>query len=145
MQLGYFWYSLLYSCISLITMTEKEKLYETLGELLYVVAKSDGVIQDAEREALQNMLKGYDWAEQIEWSFNYEESIDADIDDLYKKVISICHRLGPSPEYVEFIEAMKTIAAAADGIDEAESRVMDSFSKDLIARFQHDIENMNEQ
>ena len=123
-------------------MTEKEKLYETLGELLYVVAKSDGVIQDAEREALQSLLKDHAWAEQIEWSFNDEEAQDADIDDLYKKVISICHRLGPSPEYAEFIEAMKTIATAADGIDAAERKVMNSFSKDLIARFQNDIDNM---
>lgn len=126
-------------------MTEKEKLYETLGELLYVVAKSDGVVQDAEREALQSLLQGHAWAEQIEWSFNYEESQDADINDLYKKVISICHRMGPSPEYAEFIEAMKTIAAAADGIDEAESKVMNSFSKDLIARFQNDIDNLKRQ
>ena len=57
-------------------MKDEEKLYETLGELLYVVAKADGVIQDDEREAIQNLLKNHKSAEEIKWSFNYEESKD---------------------------------------------------------------------
>lgn len=125
-------------------MTEKEKLYETLGELLFVVAKADGVVQAEEREAFQALLKGHAWAEEIEWSFNFEEANASDIDDLYQKVINVCHRIGPSPEYNEFIKAMKKIATASDGIDEKESAIVSSFSKDLISRFQNDIEKLKE-
>ena len=40
-------------------MTDKEKLYETLGELLYAIAKADGVIQAEEKEALEKMFKNH--------------------------------------------------------------------------------------
>lgn len=124
-------------------MTDKEKLYETLGELLYVVAKADGVIQTEERAALKEILKGHEWANQIEWSFNYEESKQPTIDDLYNKVITVCHRIGPSPVYDEFIKSMKILAEASDGIDKDESKIIRSFSNDLIARFKKDIEGIS--
>lgn len=121
-------------------MTPKEKLYETLGELLYVVAKADGVIQEAEKEALEQLLTAHPWANEVMWSFNYEAAHKPDIADLYVKVISYCHRYGPAPEYDEFIDAMKTIAEAADGVVAEEHKVITSFSKDLIIRFRRDLE-----
>jgi len=123
-------------------MTDKEQLYETLGELIYVIAKSDGEIQIEERTAMENLLKNHKWAKEIKWSFNYEESKQPSIDDLYKKVITVCHRIGPSPLYNEFIEAMKTIAEASNGIDNNETKVISSFSADLIERFKKDIEKI---
>ena len=123
-------------------MTDTEKLYETLGELLYVVALSDGIIQASERNALKEILKTHTWAQEVNWSFNYEESKTADIDDLYQKVIAVCHRIGPSPVYNEFIESMSLLAQASDGIDENESKIINSFSSDLIARFKKDIEKL---
>jgi len=50
-------------------MSEKEKLYETLGELLYVIAKADGLIQEEERASLDELLKSHSWAKEIKWSF----------------------------------------------------------------------------
>ena len=61
-------------------MTEKEKLYEVLGELLYVIAKTDGVIQNEEREALRLLLKDHSWAADVNWSFNYEESKNSSVE-----------------------------------------------------------------
>ena len=37
-------------------MTDKEKLYETLGELLYAVALADGIIQKSEKNSLKELL-----------------------------------------------------------------------------------------
>ena len=37
-------------------MTDTEKLYETMGELLYVLAKADGVIQEEEVNKLNELL-----------------------------------------------------------------------------------------
>ena len=123
-------------------MTEKEKLYEVLGELLYVIAKTDGVIQNEEREALRLLLKDHSWAADVNWSFNYEESKNSSVEEIYKKVISFCQNYGPTPEYDEFIGAMKLVANASEGIDENESQIINSFSKDLIERFQHDLDNI---
>ena len=123
-------------------MTEKEKLYETLGELLFAIAKADGVIQNEEKDSLNELLRNHSWASEIKWSFNYEATNNASVEETYKKVINFCHRFGPTPEYEEFIEAMKIVAKASNGIDHKESEIISSFSSDLIERFQRDLEKM---
>ena len=125
-------------------MTDQEKLYETLGELLFVIAKADGVIQDEERDALTKLLKDHSWATDIEWSFNYEESKQPSIEDLYDKVIIACHRVGPSPIYTEFISSMETVASASNGVDKDEDGLIKSFSADLIKRFSEDIDKLKD-
>lgn len=121
-------------------MTNQEKLYEVLGELLYAIAKADGIIQNEEKEALNELLSKHTWASEIKWSFNYEESKNSSMEDTYNKVINFCHGYGPSPVYEEFIDAMKFVANASEGIDENETKMIDSFSRDLIARFQKDLD-----
>ncbi len=125
-----------------MTIRTKAKLYETLGELLYAVAKADGIVQNEEKAALTDLLKGHEWAKEIQWSFDYEASKNAEPEDLYNKVISYCHSLGPSPEYKEFIRSMQAIAEAANGVDRRESRMIHSFSKDLVERFLRDLEKL---
>ncbi len=120
-------------------MTKKERLYETLGELLFVIAKADGVIQDEERETLNELLKSHAWAGDIKWSFNYEESKNSSVEETYKKVIGFCEAYGPTEEYDEFIDAMKLIAKSSQGIDEKEAEIISAFSSDLIERFQRDV------
>ncbi len=119
-------------------MRDEGKLYETMGELLYAVAKADGVIQNDENEALQNILKNHKWKDEINWSFNYEVSKQNSVEEVYSKVIAVCDRIGPSPIYKEFIEAMELVSNANNGVDENEAKVMNSFSADLIARFKKD-------
>ena len=123
-------------------MKNTEKLYEILGELLYAVAKADGVIQEAEKDALINLLKSHSYKSEILWSFEYETSKDFPVEDIYNKVINYCHTYGPAPEYKEFIDAMTVIAEAADGVDKNESKVINSFSKDLLERFKRDTDKM---
>ena len=120
-------------------MTEKEKLYEVMGELLFAVAKADGIVQEQEKESLKSLLSNHPWANEIMWSFNYEDKKQSSVEDLYKKVISFCQSYGPASEYKEFVEAMKVIADSSNGIDEQESSIINSFSEDLITRFQEDI------
>ena len=123
-------------------MTDQEKLYETLGELLFCIAKADGVIQEEEKVALKRLLKNHAWANEIQWSFNYEESKNATLEETYNKVISYCHSYGPTPIYNEFIDAMNTIAKSSDGIDENEAYIIQSFSADLIERFLRDVQRL---
>ena len=91
-------------------MKANEKLYETLGELLYAVAKADGVIQKEETDKLDQLLASHPWVKEIKWSFNYEVSKNSSVEEIYKKVISFCQGYGPSIVYPEFIDSMKAIA-----------------------------------
>lgn len=120
-------------------MIDTEKLYETLGELIYAVAMADGIIKDSEREALKDLLKDHSWAKEINWSFNYEESKQNSVEDAYSKVISVCTRIGPSPIYKEFIESMELLANADGVVDTEEQNIINSFSNDLIERFKKDV------
>ena len=123
-------------------MQKLEKLYEVMGELLYAVAKADGVIQPEEKEALKSLLKNHALKDEILWSFEYEEGKESSVEEVYQKVINFCHGYGPAHQYQEFIAAMKAIAEAANGVDENESKIINSFSKDLLARFQRDAEKL---
>lgn len=125
-------------------MKKEEKLYEVLGELLYAVATADGVIQVEEREALQNLFNNHEYGDEVKWSFEYEESKNSSLEETYKKVINFCHGYGATPIYREFIEAMEIIAKAADGGDQEETAVINSFSTDLIKRFQKDADELME-
>jgi uncharacterized tellurite resistance protein B-like protein len=40
-------------------MDKTERLYDVLGEMLYVVAMADGVIQAEERQALKKFLSNH--------------------------------------------------------------------------------------
>jgi uncharacterized tellurite resistance protein B-like protein len=123
-------------------MRDNERLYDTLGELLYVVAMADGIIQQEELDTLNDLLKDHTWAKEIKWSFDYEAGKAKDIEDTYNKVINFCHSHGPSVVYPEFIESMKTLAEASNGIDTNEDKVISSFSSDLIARLQADLDKI---
>lgn len=124
-------------------MKKVERLYEVMGELLYAIAKADGVIQKEEKDALKTLLSKHSFGSDIIWSFEYEESKDSSVEEIYNKVINFCHSYGPAPQYDEFIEAMKIIAEASNGIDADESKVITSFSKDLMQRFKNDLERLS--
>lgn len=123
-------------------MTDQEKLYETFGELIYVVAMADGIIQPEEETALHEILNSHPWAKEIEWSFKYEKNKQNSVEDVYKKVIDFCHHFGPHMVYQEMIDVISKIAEASNGIDSEEKDQIDSFSKDLTARFQRDLDKL---
>lgn len=122
-------------------MKDKEKLYETLGELLYAVALADGVIQPSETERLKEIVEHHPWGRQIQWSFDYENRKQHTFDEVYKKAINYCHSYGPAPEYQEFTELLTLVADASEGIDRHEELVISNFSKHLIERFKADLKD----
>ena len=123
-------------------MSNKEKLYDAFGELVYVVAMTDGIIQSEEKQALHEIIAGNPWARGIEWSFNYEVNRHQDIDYLYNKVLDYCHRNGPDPEYKFLIEVLEAVARASSNIDD-EKQVIDKFTFELTERFKKDIDRLN--
>ncbi|MFT4666343.1 MAG: hypothetical protein ACI8YQ_001758 [Polaribacter sp.] len=120
-------------------MKNTEKLYESFGELLYVVAMADGEIQASELAVITSKLIDHPWGADIQWSFNYEVKKQRDVDMLYDRVISYCEDHGPEKEYVFMIELMEEVAAASGGVDADEREKMDGFVNDLTERFKNDL------
>lgn len=123
-------------------MVTKVELYDAFGELVYAVAKADGIIQSEEVETFDKILGNHSWASEIRWSFNYESKKSQPIAEAYKKALAICQDYGPSPEYPYLIELLEKIAAASDGIDASEKALIDNFQRDLLAKFKSDLEKI---
>ncbi|MCO6478831.1 MAG: TerB family tellurite resistance protein [Phaeodactylibacter sp.] len=125
-------------------MTPKERIYDAFGELLYLVAKADGLIQPEEVESLEKLLKGHPKARQIKWSFDYERTHRNDPESLYLKVIDRCRANGPDPEYQFLIDMLEEVARSSAGIDRDEKGVIQGFVHDLTERFKKDIQSINQ-
>ena len=121
-------------------MKDKEKLYDTFGELIYAIAMADGEIQPTEEAILRKILENHPWASQIKWSFNYEKNRHASVDEVYKKVVSFCQSYGPTAEYAEMLDVITQIAAASDGVDFNEEILIESFRRDLIDYFNDELD-----
>lgn len=117
----------------------KEQLYEAFGELIYAVAKADGLVQDEEVQALQDILQQHAWAQEVEWSFNYEVKNQKDINDAYERALDTFREYGPTPEYEYLIEILEKVAQASDGIDSKEEKIIQGFQDDLKDRFINDL------
>lgn len=124
-------------------MISKEQLYDAFGELIYAVAKADGLIQIEEKLMLEKILSEHPWASQIHWSFNYESTKEMNPEESYKKALDIFKEYGPHPDYIYLLDVLEKVAAASNGIDADEQKVIDSFQSDLYKRFLRDAEANN--
>jgi len=124
-------------------MNKKEKLYEAFGELVYVVAMADGIIQPEEVQILHDIVAAHPWASDIEWSFNYEVAHKPDLEFLYNKVMSICHQNGPDPEYQFLVDLLEHVAQVSNSM-ELEKKVITKFTFELTERFKNDIDLLND-
>jgi uncharacterized tellurite resistance protein B-like protein len=124
-------------------MITKDKLYDAFGELIYAVAKADGIVQNEELTALEDILKKHTWARDVRWSCDYELKNNTDIEESYSKAMDTFQQYGPTPEYLHLIEIIEAIAQASAGIDASEKKVIDGFQIDLKERFIRDLEKGN--
>jgi uncharacterized tellurite resistance protein B-like protein len=120
-------------------MVTKEKLYEAFGELIYAVAKADGIVQGEEVEALEKILKSHSWAQDIIWSFKYEAEKNHSIDYVYKKAMDIFKEHGPASEYDQLISVLQAVAKASQGVSTDEKGVINKFQYELIEKFKKDL------
>jgi uncharacterized tellurite resistance protein B-like protein len=127
-----------------LLMTAKERIYDAFGELAYLVAKADGLIQPEEVEALEAILAQHPHGKEIKWSFDYERRQHNDPEDVYQKVLECCRENGPDPEYAFLLEMLEAVAEASAGIDAREDAVITGFARDLTRRFKEDIQSINE-
>lgn len=120
-------------------MVTKEKLYEAFGELIYAVAKADGVIQGEELTALESILKNDSWAKDIVWSFKYEMAKNHPLAYVYNKAIDVFKEHGPASEYTHLVSILQAVAEASQGTSSQESGVINQFQQDLIQKFKQDM------
>ena len=125
-------------------MKSTHKLFESFGELIYVVAMADGAIQKEELTIIEKRLSIHKWGKEIKWSFDYEVSKNNSIEYLYKKVIAYCEDHGPDEEYDFLLNVLDEVAKSSDGIIKEEKEKIDGFVNDLTEKFRKDIERINE-
>ncbi|MFT7589083.1 MAG: hypothetical protein ACI959_001297 [Limisphaerales bacterium] len=111
------------------------QLYDAFGELLYVLAKSDGEIQVEEVETLHALIAGHNWSEEIIWSFEYESKKKQDLETVYNRVIDTCAAIGPHKEYELMLQVLEAVAESSLGIVKEERAIIDRFKTDLTSRF----------
>jgi|GEM_PF-635549 len=122
-------------------MIEKKRLYDAFGEMIYVLAMADGKVQVEEMEALERELMKHPWAEEIEWSFNYERKRGNDVAEVYKKAMQTFVDHGPASEYKRLLEIMEYVAAASNKIDYKELEMILSFQYDFKKRLKDDLKS----
>jgi len=116
-------------------MITRHRLYQTFGELLYLVAIADGVISKEETDELNIILKDHSELENIKWSFNYEMDNNTSVDLLYKRIIETYTDNGPDEAYEFFIKSLEQLAKADGVVDKSEQDLINKFSSDLLVRF----------
>lgn len=120
-------------------MIGKVELYDAFGELMYAVAKADGLIQNEEVQALNELVANHPWAKEIIWSFKYEQGKGKSVEEAYEKALYTCQQYGPSPEYPELLNLLTEIAAASEGVSDDEKAIIQNFEKELRAKFTKDL------
>lgn len=110
-------------------------MYQTFGELLYLVAIADNVISKEEINRLNMILKDHPEAEHVKWSFNYEMANKNSIDILYKRIIETYADNGPDEAYEFFINSLEQLAKADGIVNSKEQNLINKFSEDLLIRF----------
>lgn len=113
----------------------KEKLYDALGELIYAVAKADGLVQPSETDKLHELLMGHSWSREIQWSFDYEHRHDITVGEAYAKALDTCKAYGPTEEYAFLFEVLRAVAEASHGVDTNEREVIQRFKRELKEHF----------
>ena len=116
-------------------MVSKTRLLDAFGELIYAVAIADGVIQPEEIGTLQKLLEGHPWANEVQWSFDYEMKNKSSLENTYQKALDTLKAHGPFEDYHNLVEIIEKIAASSEGIDKNEKTVITSFQKSLREHF----------
>ena len=116
-------------------MVSPTRLNDAFGELIYAVAISDGMIQEAEVETLQKFLAEHPRGKDIQWSFDYERQKGNSLMDTYNKALESLKENGPHPDYAYLVGVLEAVAEANAGFQKREGQLISNFQKSLRAHF----------
>lgn len=118
---------------------EKNNLYRAIGELSYVIAKSDGNISKIEKlvfeEALKEELGNDGWLAKDRFDMLAAQGMKAGIQETYHRVLFMLkqNKIGLDANLVEkFINILEKVAGVA-GITDEEIAIIERFKSDVNA------------
>ena len=121
-------------------MARKDRLYDAFGELIYAVAKADGIITQEETRRLDEILEGHPWASEIRWSFDYENEKQHSVEAAYEQALDRCIKNGPDAEYAYLLEILDALAKVCQEGRKQEEQMINDFKTNLTKRFREDLE-----
>lgn len=89
---------------------------DVFGKILYALAMADGDVQEEELKELKKIVREDEWAKEIELSFNEALDLQMDPKIVFYKNIRIFNTLQTEEYMPYFVNLMKRIAEAYDGI-----------------------------
>ena len=116
-------------------MVSQTRLNDAFGELIYVVALADGIIQEQEKETLKKFLSDHPWGKEIQWSFDYEVKNQNQLMVTFEKALDTLKENGPHKEYAYLVVVLEAVAGAENGFQRREGQIISNFQKSLKAHF----------
>ncbi len=116
----------------------EEPLYDTFGELLCALVRTEKGISSQVTNAIQTILKPYEWGEQVFWSFTYESKHNRSVQEAYERALDAFADFGPSDKYAIFLEILSRVAHRYAHTD-YQKRLPEKFAGELLEKMQGDI------
>ena len=112
-------------------MGVKEKLYSSFAELIYAIAMADGILEDIEKEAIENSTNEHPIQGIINQLFEDDNIIEeVSIVGSYKNIVDYYREYGEDEEYAFLINILEELSKACK-TDEADEDLIDSIIDEL--------------
>lgn len=110
----------------------EKDLQQAFGRIIYAMAKIDGEVQQIEIDVFKEFIANHEWAESVSLSFEEETETDDDPNKVFLKAMKVFRAHGPSEHYPFFIDLLKKIAEAHDGIIDEEQKLLNRIKEGLL-------------
>lgn len=124
---------------------KEKKLYESFGQLIYVLAMADGTIQEEELDVIEKKLAKHPHGKEIKWAFEAEIKKKSSPKKLFKKAIAQLEKNGADRRYFFIIDLLEEIAEASNGIDKDEEELINSVKNKMQTSLKSEIERINKE
>lgn len=104
-----------------------KEILDVFGRILYAMAMADGEVQEAEVQALHDVIKKNPWAKQVSLSFDLARHLDMDPWIMFLKNMRIFRTQAVDEHYPYFVELLEKIALAHEGIVPEERAMLEKF------------------
>lgn len=111
-----------------MTTKPDEITLNVFGKILYALAMADGEVQQEELDELEKIVQEDEWAREIKLSFDSAMELEMDPQIVFFKNVRIFQTLSKDEHMPYFLDLMRRIAEAYDGIVPEEHDLILKFS-----------------
>ncbi|MEN7548030.1 hypothetical protein AAG747_08920 [Rapidithrix thailandica] len=121
-------------------MDLRDDLFQSFGELLYVIFNQDNGISDHQFQGIRQTLQQVSWGEEVYWSFQYEAQHHPEPEKLFYQVLDAFSQFGPQETYAPFFTLILHLIHQSESSDLKEQRLkkFERFRFLIMERFQND-------